>query len=98
MLSSVFKSSDSTFHFVLLVNSVPNFRPVPITLALALICLVVGIGCELLFLPLSLASTLTIFSTTIALILHPRIGFKKVTTMGTSNLCVHGFPPIGGEP
>jgi hypothetical protein len=70
----------------------------PLDLALTLVGLVVGIGSELILLPLSLACALTVFLAAIALIFHSGIGFEQVPTLRTLNLLAHGFPPAGEKP
>jgi len=64
---------------------------VPLVLTMALIGFVVGIGCELLPLPISPSGALALPFTTVLLILYPWIGLKQDPAMATSDL--HGFAP-----
>jgi hypothetical protein len=79
---------------------VPRMALVPFTLAVKLVALVVGIGCKLFFLPLTLSDALTVFLAAIALVLYSEIRVKDTPAMGgrTLNLSVHGLPPVGEEP
>jgi hypothetical protein len=79
---------------------IPRMVLTPFTLTVKLVGLVVGIGCELLFLPVALSGALTVFLTAVALVLYSGIGVKDTSTMGsrTLNLSVHGLPPVGERP
>jgi hypothetical protein len=79
---------------------IARMMSVPLFLAVALVGLIVGIGCELFSLPFALAGPLAVVLAAIALIFDSGIRVKKALTMGrcTVNSWVHGFPPRGEKP
>jgi hypothetical protein len=66
----------------------------PVFLTVSLIGSVVRIGFHFLLLPRSFTRTLTVFTTTIVLVLASWIEFEKAFAMGTSDVWAHGFPPL----
>lgn len=72
---------------------VAGMAVVPCSLTIALIGFVVRIAQESFLLPLSLPGALAFSFTTVALILHSRIGLELAAAMNALDVPAHGCPP-----